>query len=125
MVDVSTNFYIRRTKPILCFPEFHLAKRSAGWKPLHQANFYAEDGFSFETERPVIESREDIKRYVDSGEWEIVDEYGTEYTYDEFLVYLDDNFEYETDETRETHMSTGIGCYLALDGTEWTETDFR
>lgn len=121
---MSTNFYIKRTKPILCFPEFHVAKRSAGWKPLHQANMDAEDTFHLSTERPIIESREDIKRYIDSGEWEIVDEYGTEYTYNEFLSYLDDNFEYETDETRATHLMTGIGCYLATDGTEWTETDF-
>lgn len=121
---MGTNFYIRRTKPVLCFPEFHIAKRSFGWKPLHQANTYAEDAFSFETERPVINSREDIRRYVDSGEWEIVDEYGTEHTYDEFLSYLDDNFEYETDETRATHLITDIKCYLATDGTEWTETDF-
>lgn len=121
---MSTNFYIKRTKPVLCFPEFHIAKRSIGWKPLHQTNVHAEDTFSFETERPVIESREDIKRYVDSGEWEIVDEYGIEYTYDEFLSYLDDDFECEADMTRETHLVTSIGCYLATDGTEWTETDF-
>lgn len=122
---MSTNFYIKRTKPILCFPEFHIAKRSAGWKPLHQSNVQADDYFNIETERPIIESREDIKRYIDSGEWEVVDEYGTEYTYDEFIHYLDDNFKYETDESRRSHTTCDIGCYMRSDGTEWTQTDFR
>lgn len=122
---MSTNFYIKRTKPILCFPEFHIAKRSAGWKPLHQANMDAEDVFYLYTERPIIESREDIKRYVDSGEWEIVDEYGTEFSYEEFVSYLDDNFKYETDESRTSNMTSDIDCYMGNDGTEWTRTDFR
>lgn len=121
---MSTNFYLRRTKPILCFPEFHLGKRSAGWRPLHQANRCAEDTYHLVTERPMIQSREDIRCYVDSGEWEIVDDEDVEYTYKEFTSYMDDNFKYETNDSRSSHVDMGIGCYRLPDGTEWTDVEF-
>lgn len=121
---MSTNFYLRRTKPILCFPEFHLGKRSAGWRPLYRANRYDEDTYHLETERPIIQSCEDIRRYVDGGEWEIVNDEGTEFTFEEFEAYMDDNFKYETDDTRESHIGTNLGCWRQPDGTEWTEADF-
>ena len=76
---MSTNYYIRRTKPILTFPEFHIGKRSYGWRGLFEANSKMDDTFEYETERPVIHSLDDIKSYVESGEWEIVD-YGEDFT---------------------------------------------
>ena len=122
-IAMSTNFYLRRTKPILTFPEFHIAKRSHGWKPLYEANSMADDVWSFETERPVVSSVDDIKRYVDSGEWEVIDEYDSPMTYDEFRAYMDTDFESEG--ARESHF--GFGCAVSVDedGSEWMEADFR
>ena len=119
---MSTNFYLRRTKPILTFPEFHIAKRSHGWKPLYEANSKADDIWSFETERPVVNSVDDIKGYVDSGEWEIIDEYDSPMTYDEFKAYMDTDFELESN--RREH--SGIGFLTARDeyGNEWFGAEF-
>lgn len=123
MVIVGTNFYLRRTKPVLCFPEFHIGKRSCGWKPLMQSNENSEDSFEFETQRPIVQSINDIKDAVDSGEWEIVDEYGTEYSMDDFKSYMLDDFPIETD-SRQTHVGIVRGCRADKNGFEWVDHDF-
>lgn len=123
MVTVSKNFYIRRKKPILCFPQFHIGKRSAGWKPLMQASRYEEDTFRFETQRPVIESISDLENAVATDEWEIVDEYGMEYTIDEFKRYMLDDFPIE-DGCRDSHVEVIKDCEVDNDGFEWTYNDF-
>ena len=119
---MSTNFYLRRTKPILTFPEFHLAKRSYGWTPLYEANSKADDIWSFETERPVVDSVEDIKRYVYSGEWEIIDEYDDVKTYDEFIAYMDTDFESEPG--RRDHHEMGYPISTDEHGNEWLGAEF-
>lgn len=100
---MSTNFYLRRTKPILCFPEFHVAKRSNGWKPLLEYNDDPEDIYSFPTARPVVEKMDDIRKAVESGEWEIIDEYDRPYDFNEFKRYLDDDF--ESEDGRRSHRT--------------------
>ncbi len=91
---MGTNFYMRRNdirtvllqmlysnKSIDDIKDFlnneggdiHIAKTSAGWLPLFQRN-----------ETPEIESVADIKKLYDTGKYEIFDEYGTTYTWDEF-----------------------------------------
>lgn len=123
MVTVSKNFYIRRKKPILCFPQFHIGKRSAGWKPLMQASRYEEDTFRFETQRPVIESISDLENAVATDEWEIVDEYGMEYTIDEFKRYMLDDFPIENG-CRDSHVDVIKDCEADDNGFEWTYHDF-
>ena len=70
---MSTDMFIRRTKPTLTFPEFAVARRSGG------AVKIIDDGdplWTFEdASRPVVRSVDDLVRIVDSGEWELVDEY--------------------------------------------------
>ena len=122
-VDMSTNFYLRRTKPILTFPEFHIAKRSYGWTPLYQANSKADDIWSFETERPVVNSVDDIKSYVDSGEWEIIDEYDEAISYDDFIKYMDVTFEGELAERRD-HREMGYPISTDKYGNEWLGAEF-
>lgn len=119
---MSTNFYLRRTKPILTFPEFHIAKRSHGWKPLYEANSMADDVWSFETERPVVKSVDDIKSYVDSGEWEIVDAYDNVMEYDEFKSYMDTDFELEGE--RREHSGMGYPISIDEHGNEWLGAEF-
>lgn len=119
---MGTNFYMRRAKPILCFPEFHIAKRSYGWKPLFESNGDDEDVYHLETERPVVHSIDDVRGYVESGEWVIVDEYGTEFEFDEFMRYLNENFRNEGD--RRSHRDSGVYVSVNRDGTEWYSQDF-
>lgn len=121
---MSTNFYIRRTKPILCFPEFHIGKRSAGWKPLMQSCKFTEDTFCIETQRPIIESIKDLKDAVESGEWEIVNDEDVPFDLDEFIDYMANDFPIETEE-RKSHGNTDISCHSDKHGFEWTPVDFR
>ena len=69
---MGTNFYLRNKKPRLVYDEIHIAKTSCGWKPV------------FEQHVGEIESVKQLKNVYDSGEYIIVDEYGDEYTWDEF-----------------------------------------
>ena len=70
---MSTGFYIRRTKPTLTFPEFEVAMRSGGTTRI------TDDGDTMwhfdDATRPVVRSIDDLVRLVDSGEWELIDEY--------------------------------------------------
>lgn len=87
---MSLEFSIRRAKPILVFPYFALAKRSSGWNPLYIRNEQEDRLFSFTTQAPVIRTLDDIREAVESGEWEIVDEYEGLYTFDEFMAKMND-----------------------------------
>lgn len=69
---MGTNFYLRNKKPRLVYDETHIAKTSWGWKP------------SFEQHIGEIESVRQLKTAYDSGEYTIVDEYGEEYSWEEF-----------------------------------------
>ena len=112
---MSTNYYIRRTKPVLCFPEFHVGKSSMGWKGLLQFSEYPEDTFHLETQRPVIKSMEDVKDAVESDEWKIYDEYGTEIDFDDF--------EKRMSVDGQSHVGVGIEA-IEVDGFEGTYTNF-
>lgn len=69
---MGTNFYLRKKKPRLVYDEIHIAKTSFGWKP------------TFECHEGEIESVRQLKTAYDSGEYTIIDEYGDEYTWEEF-----------------------------------------
>lgn len=108
---MSTNFYLRRTKPILCFPEFHIGKRSFGWIGTLEGNKRREDLFSFDTERPVVNGLSDIRAAVESGEWEIYDEYETPIDLEDFERHMIDSFDGEPERKR------GTGDEVCPDGT--------
>lgn len=121
---MGTNFYLRRTKPVLCFPEFHIGKRSAGWMPLYQANRCSEDYYRLETQRPIVSVVDDIREAVDSGEWVIIDEYGTEFTFDEFIGYMEEPFPIEDGQKRQSHVEAWGEVYEGKDGREYVEREF-
>lgn len=52
-------------------PEIHIAKTSAGWKPLFQANM-------------LFKSVSEIKKFYEESGLDIFDEYNTKYTWEEF-----------------------------------------
>lgn len=73
---MGTNFYMRAKEPRveLIYDELHIAKTSCGWLPLFQST--PEEG---------VESLEDLRGKYESGAYEIYDEYGEPYTWDEFV----------------------------------------
>ena len=87
---MGTNFYLQSHVPIHAYPQIHLTKRSWGWKPLFEEHEEGEeierygDYFTNGIRIPEIKSINDIKAAVESGAWKIVDEYGEQYTWDEF-----------------------------------------
>lgn len=70
---MGTNFYIMAKKPrvVEVYDKFHIAKTSCGWKPLF-------DGTC------GCGSVEKLKERYDTGDWEIMDEYGERYDWEQF-----------------------------------------
>ena len=94
---IGSNYYIRRKQPTI-HETVHICKRSWGWRTSWQettndgtANgwprwcdvYHSKDeNGEFVTERTLpweIHSVEDINRYLRTGEWELIDEYGEVY----------------------------------------------
>lgn len=123
VVTMGLNFYLRRTRPIEVTPEFHIGKRSYGWLPSFEANDSDRDFWPVECDRPVVNSVDDISRYVESGDWEIVDEEDRGYTFAEFIHYIDDDFPSETENGIE-RRGHGIDHYKDPTGHEFYRGDF-
>ena len=84
MIKIGTNFSFRSEKLYndckefeerhgiyIQKPEIHIAKTSAGWKPLFQANM-------------LFKSVAEIKKFYEESDLDIFDEYNTKYTWKEF-----------------------------------------
>lgn len=69
---MGTNFYLRRVKPREVHDEYHIAKRSGGWV----IHFQDSTPYRFDDNAPSYHSVDDIKRLLESGEWQLSDEYG-------------------------------------------------
>lgn len=122
-MSLSVNYYIRKRESVEVFPEFHIAKRSCGWEALFEA--YHSDmpcAYMIEVDRPYIDRVSDIKALVESGEWEIVDEYGEAVTYEEFIDHMDTDYDIES--KRESHLGLGLDAYRGADGREYTDREF-
>ena len=120
---MGTNYYIRKVKPIEVRPEFHIGKRSCGWKPLFES--YHSDapyGYNISVDRPYVDRVSDIKALVESGEWEIIDEYDNTVTYDQFIDHMDTDYDIETE--RKSHLGIGIDAHRGVDGREYTDEEF-
>jgi len=82
---MGTNFYVRRKQPTI-HETIHIGKRSWGWL-FHwdscDENSYPrwcdEDPAIGEGLPHGIHSVEDVRSYLRTGEWELVDEYGDVY----------------------------------------------
>lgn len=69
---MGTNFYLRRVKPREVHDEYHIAKQSAGWL----IHFQDSTPYQEWNDAPSYHSVDDIMRLLESGEWQISDEYG-------------------------------------------------
>lgn len=81
---MGTNFYLKSRIPRQVYDKYHIAKTSVGWRPLFQENPEGEFGWNQYPEPMEIRSVSDIKRAYDTGTFAIVDEYGDEYTWEQF-----------------------------------------
>lgn len=74
---MGTNYYLRRVEPRFTHDLMHIAKLSAGWIVHFQdsTDGYA-DPHDDIPEPPDFHSIADIRRLLESGEWQIADEYG-------------------------------------------------
>lgn len=88
---MSTNYYLRsRPVSIPASMEMHLCKKSGGWVPLFESHPETPDRLEIEMPDTSefgdvrIESVADVRRMCESGDWEIYDEYGVRYGFDEF-----------------------------------------
>ncbi len=120
---LSVNYYIRKVDPIEVRPEFHIGKRSCGWKPLFET-YHSDMPYTcrIDVDRPYIDRVSDIKALVESGEWEIIDEYDEVVTYEQFIDHMDTDYDVETE--RKSHMGIGLGAYCGIDGREYTDEEF-
>lgn len=94
---MGTNYYIRKKRPTI-HEAVHICKQSRGWRTSWQesTNDGTENAWprwcdvdpckdesgKYLSERTLpweIHSVEDIRRYLRTGEWELVDEYGDAY----------------------------------------------
>lgn len=69
---MGTNFYLRKVKPRMVYDEYHIAKRSYGWRIYFQDS----EEYKYEDNPPIYHSVEDIRKLLESGEYQLVNEYG-------------------------------------------------
>ena len=119
---MGTNIYLQRKEPrmVPTYDEVHVAKLSYGWR----AHF---DGSSMHgatwdvqaDEAPKVGSMDDLRAYLATGEWELVDEYGDKTTLEEVLAH--DEFR-KDGELWNTRVS--MDDYRDREGYPWSRTEF-
>ena len=82
---MGLNIYLQRIKPrtVEVYDQIHVAKLSSGWK----AHFDGSSAENNEPNKPHVGSMDDLRAYLSTGEWELVDEYGERTTLDEVLEH--------------------------------------
>lgn len=126
---MGTNFYMftkkKELKPffgskleLVDEPDFgyqiHIAKTSAGWQPLFEAHDH-------------IRTVSDLKLLYDKGGIQIFDEYGQEFTWDEFVkevVNHGDEFNWRTGQHNDQPGPTDRGEFTSVDGYRFTSSQF-
>lgn len=120
---MGTNFYHRRRKGFLglfgCEEEQHIGKRSGGWQFSFRG--YVERRDIGMSKTVVIGSWQDWKRVLKKGK--IFDEYGKEYSYDYFVVMVEQTKKpgmlNHYDETEKYYRH----CYNDFDGENWKDAE--
>lgn len=116
---MGTNISIRRKEPrmVPTYDETHIAKLSGGWR-VHfdgssvERNAYDEDA-------PRIGSMDDLRAYLATGEWELVNEYGDLTTLEEVLAhdgYMRDGVLWNT--------RVSMDDYRDREGYPWSRSEF-
>ena len=123
---MGTNIYLQRKEPRMVpeYDQVHVAKISYGWKVHFDGSSAANNGWDYDYEadgatRPRIGSMDDLRGYLSSGEWELVDEYGDKRTLEEVLEH--DGFLCDG-ELVNTRIS--MDDYYDREGYPWSRREF-
>ena len=84
---MGTNIYMRRKEPrmVPMYDEVHVCKLSGGWR-VHFDGSSAEQN-EYDEHAPHIGSMDDLRGYLSTGEWELVDEYDEPTTLERVLEH--------------------------------------
>ena len=103
--------------------EIHICKISYGWKLLFQANEHL-----YECTWKAMTDY--IRQAIDSGEWEMIDEYGNAYSLDDLKEDLEkhkDGFDHDSYVERMRKIGNyPYDCFIEFisDGLRWSHYDF-
>lgn len=118
--DMGTNIYIQRKEPRMVpeYDQVHIAKLSYGWK----AHFDGGSRASWDYDsngKPSIGSMDDLRAYLATGDWELVDEDGDKVSIEDVLAhdaYIVDG------ELVNTRIS--MDDYYDREGHPWSKREF-
>lgn len=109
---MGTNFYLQKARPIEVRPCFHICKRSAGYR-VHFQDSSAQEFSAGEIDPPVecpdFHSVAEIRALLESGEWNLADEYGRTWEGTEALDELYDLLNWDGGEFCEEPEESYIG----------------
>ena len=116
---MGTNIYLCRVKPrmVEVYDGTHVAKLSGGWR-VHFDGSSMADEYRSDYE-PRVGSIDDLRAYLATGEWELVDEYGDKTTLEEVLAHDD----YERD-GRLFNTRISMDDYYDREGYPWSRREF-
>jgi hypothetical protein len=101
------------------YDETHVCKLSYGWRAHFDGSSMHECDWCEDSQRPRIGSMADLRGYLETGEWELVDEYGEKTTLEEVL----EHDKYECDgELWNTRVS--MDDYYDREGYPWSRREF-
>jgi hypothetical protein len=87
---MGTNYYAIQNKVSLHNRVIHIGKSSAGWKFLFQGyqHYGNPDGYMYDDLN--INSVDDWKKFLDTDEYVILDEYDKQISYDDFFKLVEE-----------------------------------
>lgn len=119
---MGTNIYMRRKEPRMVpeYDETHIAKLSYGWRAHFDGS--SAHGGTWEPQgkgAPRVGSMDDLRGYLATGEWELVDECGEVTTLEDVLAH--DGF-MKDGELWNTRVS--LDDYYDREGYPWSRKEF-
>lgn len=120
---MGTNIYIRRKTPRMVpeYDEVHVCKLSYGWRAHFDGSSALEPSWT-NSKIPRVGNMDDLRDYLDTGEWELIDECGDSITLDEVLAH--DDF-VRDGKKQNTQESINNYHYYDREGYPWSWREFR
>jgi hypothetical protein len=117
---MGLNIYIQRKTPrmVPTYDCTHIAKLSWGWR-VHFDGSSMTHEFCEDDPRPRIGSVADIRSYLETGEWELVDEYGERTTLERVLAHDE-----VTRDGRPWNTRVSLDDYYDREGYPWSRREF-
>jgi len=119
---MGTNIYLKRREPRMVpeYDETHVAKLSYGWRAHFDGS--SVHGGTWEPrgkDAPRVGSMDDLRGYLATGEWELVDEYGEKRTLEDVLAHDEFRRDGELWNTR-----VSLDDYYDREGYPWSRREF-